>query len=161
MARSGACADFQYGNRTISLVWFVQRTRFQAAGRHVCENNENAPIGIEPHQIERESHVRHPNRMSSACLPLQQQSVNVQPFAVRQTGRPCAGRFRNFHDKRSIRRFNSGSGQSAAFDNHPSGPRNQRESESAHNDGSTEAVGGRVRQLHDPGGHWHAEIRNR
>jgi len=54
----------------------LQRTGVRATWWNVGENSHNPAVGIEPHEVEWESHLRHPDRMPARCIPLQQKSID-------------------------------------------------------------------------------------
>lgn len=69
-ATAGCAArrDFNDGDRSFTAGGFVQRTGVRATWRHVSENGDNPSVAIEPHEVEREMHPGHPDRMSAGYV---------------------------------------------------------------------------------------------
>lgn len=120
--------EFEYSGSMSRSLGFVQRTGRLVAWRHVCENAYDAAVAIEPHKIERESHVCHPDRMPALIIPFQQQALDLaKTGAIRESCGSRSGRVGDFHDDRPTWRFKLHRGQLTSVGGGPDRRRQQRQ----------------------------------
>lgn len=121
-----AGTHFKNSYRALTSVGFVQRTRLRQTWRYVRESRDNASVGIEPHQIQRESHPLHPDRMPVRRLPLQKQTIDFRESVASGQTFSTRGRCISELDaNRSCRCFERDGRKPVASVPHPHGSCNQ------------------------------------